>query len=62
MPRYNCTFSLEKSNKLIKKFEVFETESNNKDYVIGLIAKKYPKHKIVIKKMTCSINGKANSL
>ena len=50
MPRYNCTFSLEKSNKLIKKFEVFETESNNKDYVIGLIAKKYPKHKIVIKK------------
>lgn len=62
MARYNCTFSLEKNKKIIKKFEVFETESNSKDYIISLISKRYPSYSITIKKITNSINGKANTL
>jgi hypothetical protein len=62
MPRYNCSFSIEKNSRFLKKFEVIESESNNKEYVIGLIQKKYPTYSINIKYIRSSINGKSNDL
>lgn len=62
MARYNCAFSIEKDGRTRKKFEVVETESKNKDYVLAVITKKYPKHSIHIKYIRESINGKANAL
>lgn len=62
MARYNCAFSIEKDGKTRKKFEVIETESKNKDYVISVITKKYSKYSIHIKYIRDSINGKANAL
>ena len=60
--RYNITFSIEKDGKIEKKFEVIESDSNNRDYVINLISKKYEGYSINIKKISLSINGRANQL
>jgi len=62
MARYNCSFSIEKDNNIEKKFEVIETDSKNKDYLIKTIQKRYPSHNIIIKRISDSINGKPEIL
>lgn len=62
MARYNISFSVEKEGKTESKFEVVECESNNREYVIRVIHKKYPDYSITIKRISESINGKAMSL
>lgn len=62
MPKYNCTFTIEKDGEEQKKFEVIETESNNRHYLITSLAKKYEGYTINIKRISDSINGKAMTI
>jgi hypothetical protein len=60
--RYNCAFTIEKDGTFEPKFEVVSSESNNKDYILNLIQKKYKGFSITVKYIKESINGKPNIL
>lgn len=60
--RYNTTFTIEKDGKTEKKFEVYESDTNNREYIANLIMKKYKGYSIEIKKIALSINGRGNEL
>jgi hypothetical protein len=60
--RYNCSFTIEKDGNTQSKFETVSSDSNNKDYILNLIQKKYKDFSITVKYIRESINGKANIL
>jgi hypothetical protein len=60
--RYNCAFTIEKNGNTEPKFETVSSDSNNKDYILNLIQKKYKDFSITVKYIKESINGKANIL
>jgi hypothetical protein len=60
--RYNCAFTIEKDGNAESKFETVSSESNNKDYILNLIQKKYKDFSITIKYIRESINGKPSVL
>jgi len=60
--RYNATFTIEKDGVVQNKFEVYESDTNNREYIANLIMKKYKDFSITIKKISLSINGRGNEL